>query len=229
MAYHAGIWSEGDQVRPWINTIRELAILSSNIGGNTVLIDLNAYPARLVMYAFLLGAVVGNKLSSFSDVVCAQANFGRDFSASLGNQLNAGILTARGLGQGQFKFLPNLKYPQVAASEYIASLLRPIAKNQLLTDPLFDEAFAKIELSLAFGYVEKELVKLTNEDFFWSPPGMFCYQESITQKIVQDWRNDFALRDKLSNLSVMVGLIKPPQFDKVINFINEFKMFPHRH
>jgi hypothetical protein len=218
MAYHAGIWSDGQQVRMWVDVVSALVARRQGASGITVLADLTLYPATLVMHAYLLGAVVGERPSEFGALATAVENFGGTLhELTLGDRLNASGLILDG-GQSRFKNLPSHKAKKVAASEHIADLLRPIARNELQSEAKFDEAFATVELALAFGYAERIAGDRSGDDF-WCPVGRFIYQDEVRTRIVQNWETSFAAQGKASALCMMAGLAEAPRFSQVTRSI----------
>lgn len=223
-AYHAGIWSDQEQVRPWADLISEMATRGRDTAGITVLTDLMAYPASLLLHAYLLGAVVGKNPAQFGALASTSVNFGGSLKRmTLGDRLNAGALISDG-GQGRFRLLPTLNDKKVAASERVASLLRTISSNELGDKGAFDEAFARVELALSLGFAERESGDRTGDDF-WSPVGRFCYQNGIARSIVDEWKADYARRGAKSDATLMAALTKPPRFDDVLRVAHRFAAF----
>lgn len=224
LAYHAGIWSEGPQVQAWVDVITALSEARRGASGVTVLADLRLYPASLVMHAYLLGAVVGERSTEFGAVATAKQGFEEPISQMTnGDRLCAASIIGDG-GQGRFKCIPAYKDKRVAASEHIADVLRSIARNELSSERSFDIAFATVELALAFGYAERVTGSRTGDDF-WCPIGRFIYQENIRAGIVKGWLTDYTARLTSSALPIMAGLAKPPRFDDVIRQASRASFF----
>ena len=224
LAYYAGIWSEGEQCEPWVALVHELAARGKDVSGNRALIDLIAYPACLVMHAFLLGAVVGKKPASFGAMAGSEADFSGFGAVKLGDRMNATALI-RDRGQERFKALPGHENDSVALSERIAELLRPIAKNELPSEASFNEAFCRLELALVFGFVEWRYGESTTSDRLWILPGLYRYQSSISSKIIQEWKSKHAEHGLESELCVMAALKKVPRFDDIAQLATRSALF----
>ena len=61
MAFVAGQWSEGIQLTPWINALAKLAMRHQQGGGQVMWLDLQRYPATLLLYCFGLGAIASER------------------------------------------------------------------------------------------------------------------------------------------------------------------------
>jgi hypothetical protein len=211
LAYYAGIWSQGEQSRIWADTIVEFASRGRNVSGVTVLVDLIAYPASLILHAYLLGTVVGKRPEQFGSVATYRADFGNVGGFALGDRLNASTLVSDG-GQGRFKSIPALAQRNFAASDQIANVLRPISLNELRSGSAFDDAFARVEVALSLGFAERLAADRKGDDF-WSPVGRFCYQGEVRSRIFDEWQADYAKRGSASFPSVMAGLDDAPRFE----------------
>lgn len=210
LALTAGMWSNEDQSRPWREFISELAYRRHNKGGKIPLIDLRGFPATLVLYTFCLGAVAGRRYSSMGQILSTVTECGRDKYA-LGDAFNAACVLTE--GPDRFKLIPEYSHKQLPGSELVASILRPIAARELRGDSVFNDAFARVEIALAFGYLER--VVKPAETRPWIPSGRFRYDGTPVESILQEWRSDYEIRKTSSELSVMAGLSKPPQFDRI--------------
>ena len=224
LAYNAGIWSEGEQCEPWVALVHELAMRGREASGNRALIDLLAYPACLVMHAFLLGAVVGKRPVSFAAMAGFEADFGSLKVLKLGDRMNAAFLI-RGNGQDLFKALPGHENHAFALSERIVELLRPISKNELSSNASFDEAFCRLELAIAFGFVDWRFDDSTTSEKFWIPPGLYGTKGSTAARIIEEWRSTYKENGAQSDLSVMASLKRAPRFDEVAHHATRSTLF----
>lgn len=224
LAYQSGMWFDREQTQFWAETIVQFATRGRNTGGVTVLVDLMAYPAMLIMYAYLLGAVVSQKMGEFGFLSTHQADFGGGYGRmALADRLNASALISDG-GQGRFKCIPAQSNKKLAASEQVAGVLRPVSRNDLVTDVMFDEAFARVELALSLGFAERRAGGRTGDDF-WSPLGRFAYQGEIKSKIMEEWKAEYERNGAASRVSIMAGLSAPPRFEELNRLAARFGLF----
>lgn len=211
LAFTAGMWSNEQQARPWVAFVAELAERRRGLAGVTVLIDLCSFPASLVFYAFCFGAVVGRRLPLIGELVGKVADFGRGKFA-LGDSLNIASMITDG-GADRFRLLTDYADKRLAGSELIADTLRSVSKHVLRGSVAFDEALARLEMALAFGYAER--VSRTEKDWFWVPPGRFLFNRELCDSLIASWRADYEARSLQSDLCVMAGLKQTPRFDDV--------------
>lgn len=208
MAYAAGMWSNEQQARLWVDSIAALARRGSEGSGNTLFIDIKAYPALILHHAFGLGAIVGRRHKELGMLVSDKAPLGHRFRGlQLGVRLNATLLLS---GQQHFKSLPgheNAKYP---LSEHIAALLRPVCSADLRDSDAFDRAYAKFEMVLAFSYGESVWGEGQRSYF---PPGRYAYMTETSSEILSKWIDGWTVYAEKSELYEMGGLSKPPRFE----------------
>lgn len=209
LAYTAGMWSSEPQARPWIEFIAELAMRRKGFGGLVALVDVRSFPATMLLYAFCLGAVVGHRLPLFGQLVGKVVDLGRDTMA-LGDALNIATVITDG-GAERFKTLTDYADKRLPGSELMADTLRPVAKRELRGPDAFDDAFARVELALTFGFAER----LDDSHGFWAPPGRFQFNRRLRDSLLASWRSDYEARGLQSDLCVMAGLRQPPRFDDV--------------
>ena len=69
MACVGGRWAEEDHFDIWSRAIQRLHSCRSRQGGNVVWLDMQRYPATLLLYALGLGAIEGNRLTFLKQVL----------------------------------------------------------------------------------------------------------------------------------------------------------------
>ena len=217
LAYTAGMWSDEEQTRFWADALASLAARIRNVGGQTPLIHLRAYPASLLLYAFGLGTIVGRRSHQLGALVGEVVNFGElDGKRALGDRLNASVLIAEG-GQDRFRSLDGYGSSKLAASDRIADVLRPVARNDLRDELAFDKALGRLELALSFGFAERSSPPVGH---FWAPTGRIARNPSLAKDIFLEWRAAYQSAAGNCELSVMAALKKAPRFDEVISQYN---------
>lgn len=209
LAYTAGMWSSDEQARPWFDFIAALANRRRGVSGDTTMIGLRSFPATLVFYAFGLGAVVGHRRELVGQLIGRAVDFGRGDKLMLGDALN--ISTVIDGGPDCFKSLTGYADKRLPGSEFVADILRPVSKHELRAADTFDSAFARLEMTLAFGYAER--MSDSEESFFWVPPGRFLLNRSLCGSLLISCRTDYEERAMDSDLCVMAALKQPPRFD----------------
>jgi hypothetical protein len=211
LAFTAGMWSSEQQAEPWLELVVELAKRRRGIAGTTALIDLRSFPATLILYAFCFGAVVGRRAPLVGKLVGEVVDFGSGRYA-LGDALNIYSVISDG-GSDRFKLLPAYAGKRLPGSELIADTLRLVSKHVLRGSDAFEDALARLELTLAFGYAER--MNHADQSWSWVPPGRFLLNRKLRDSIVSTWRADFEVKGLKSDLCVMAALEHPPKFDDV--------------
>jgi len=212
LAYTAGLWSNEQHARQWSDLVVSLACRRRNEGGHVPLVDLRAFPAALVLYAFGLGAVVGRRPRLLGMVAGRTADIdGRQVSLALGDRLNAASLITDG-GADRFTLLPAYASKRLPGSELMADAVRPLAKHELRDAEAFDLAFARLELALSFGYAERIL---GDQRRFWAPPARVAFDPTLRQTVFANWRADYETNGMNCEPCVMGALSKPPRFDEL--------------
>lgn len=209
LAYAAGMWSDEQQTRPWVEFVRELASRREGVSGDSFMVDMLALPATLVMYAFCHGALVGKNPSTMGQMVSDTSDNGRKKTV-LGDELNIGLLLS---DDRVFKQLPRYADKRVPASEMMGDILEQLSKRELRTSDAFNQVFARLEFALAFGYAERELDEVGSH--FWAPAGRLFYDTRTRQALMQEWKQDFDERGLQSDLCQMAGLTFEPMIDEM--------------
>jgi len=214
LAFTAGMWSSGRQAQPWLEFIVELAERRREISGVTPLTDLRSFPASLVFYAFCFGAIVGGRFPLIGALAGKVADLGTGKFA-LGDALNIASVVTDG-GADRFKLLTVYAKKRLPGSELIADTLRSVSKPALRGPRAFDDALARLEMALAFGFAER--MNPAEKGWFWVPPGRFIFDRELRYSVLGQWRADYEARTQQSDLCVMAGLKQPPRFDEVQEF-----------
>jgi hypothetical protein len=217
LAFTAGMWGNEQQAYPWLQFITELAQRRRGVGGATHLIELRSFPASLLLYAFCFGAVVGRRLPLIGKLVGNIADFGSDMRA-LGDALNiATVIT----DTDHFKLLTAYADKRLPGSELMADILRSVSKHELRASDAFDDAFARLEMALAFGYVERMNSLDLDQGWSWVPPGRFLFNRQLLDSLLSSWQSDYEVNRLQSDLCVMAALKQPPRFDDVKRYFQK--------
>jgi hypothetical protein len=164
MAYTAGRWGDEAHTQQWVDVVATLTRRRHHLSGSRVLVDLRAFPATLILYAFGLGSVVGQRPQLLGKLVAPVVDTGRRRLA-LGDQLNVAAVISDG-GGNVWKRLTKYASTSVPGSELMADALRPLSQDELYDEVAFDVAFTRLELALSLGWAER----VSAPPRFWAPP-----------------------------------------------------------
>lgn len=218
MAYAAGVWSTPEQAHQWVDAAKIFGARMRGAGGSTPLVNLRAFPATLLMYAFCLGAVVGRRPLLIGIMLGTVMDFGNINGGrmALSDRLNIAVVIDDG-GQDRFKSIPAYAKARLPGSAMIAAVLKPLAVNDLRDDDAFASAFAKLELAIGFGWLER---RSDSED--WVPPGLYAFKSSLSSSILTGWNEDYATNGMQAELPVMAGLATAPKFEQMKDLVKRF-------
>jgi hypothetical protein len=218
MAYAAGVWSTPEQTHQWVDAAKTFGSRMRGVAGSTPLINLRAFPATLLIYAFCLGALVGRRPSFIGMMMGEVMDFGNNNGGrmTLGDRLNVAVVIEDG-GQDRFKSIPAYVNARLPGSAMLAAVLQPLSTRDLRDDPSFASAFAKLELTISFGWLERQA-----DDGQWTPPGLYAFKSNLSSSILAGWREDYAKNGMQAALPIMAGLSTAPKFDQMNNLLKRF-------
>lgn len=182
LAFTAGQWSEGPQVNPWLKAIAKLSHRRVQ-GAFVIWLDLQRYPATLLLYAFGLGAVAAEQWASL------QAMFNLPvFRESREDKRAVEILPLWALfesGADIMKILPNRDRQHTPFQNHLEAMLLPLFRTQFSTDDAFHVAFDRFEILAAMAYAAP-LVE--NGKSYWTLPGSYGWRHDNRQRIIGEIR-----------------------------------------
>jgi hypothetical protein len=147
--------------------------------------------------------------------------FDRFDSMALGDRLNINVLITDG-GGDVFNKVKGYETSALAGSNLVADLLKTVAKRELRDESSFEEAFARLELALAFGFGERQLGE---QSHIWFPPGRYASKRNLTERILAGWETDWKNKMTKSELAQMVGLTKAPRFTDLRAFLSRARFY----
>jgi len=212
LAYVAGRWGSAEQAEQWLTFLQSIVRRRRGIGGTTVFVDLRAFPATLVLYAFGIGAVIGRRPESLGRLLSAVVDFGHCGQMALGDGLNVFTLVTDG-GDGRFRLLKQYESRRAAGSDLVADIVRPLAMSETRDEEAFELAFARLELALTFGFVERRV--RDDDQEFWAPAGRCVFNAAVRETVLRAWRADYDERGNESEIARLAGLKLSPRFDDV--------------
>ena len=187
MAFVAGQWAEGDQLLSWTQGLIKLASNRST-GGTVIWLELQRYPATLLLYSFGLGAVRAKRWASLRtlfDVVLPREYKDDRRAVEL---LPIWVLFER--GAEVMKVLPGREREFTPLNNRLAALLLHLFGRAFPAESGFNLAFDRLEILSALNYAVPAVAK---GERYWAPPGIFGWRHDNRQRVVTE------LRDELTN------------------------------
>ncbi|WP_419900262.1 SIR2 family protein [Roseomonas sp. USHLN139] len=165
MFFHTALWSGTDQRGILVRPLRAMLPAHDGNGWNLWL-EMQSYPAALLLYAAGLGAVAGGNYGMLGDLLDMRYRVsGRDRSAL------ANLVAARAMdhGNANLLFKPQRRYYPL--SEHLLTVLSPLADSALWDAP---ELFDRLEVLMALATIDASPEISTERQFI--PPGPFCWK-----------------------------------------------------
>jgi len=181
MAIQAGQWAEVPQHQSWSRAIQALAITSSSSGAYQIFIELQKYPATLILYALGISAVESGRLAFLNEVLTTQIS--REYHEE---QLAVQILPPFCLfeqGGAAARLLKGMDKRHAPLNDWIHEKLKPSMRRSTRTDEKYTLLFDKLEILIALCY---GFHSTRGPDWYWVPPGAFGYRSKNCAKVLKE-------------------------------------------
>lgn len=182
MAFVAGQWSEGAQVNPWTKALANLALHRAP-GGTVIWLELQRYPATLLLYAFGLGAVATEQWASLHAMFnSAVARENRDDKRAV-ELTPVWALFER--GADVMKSLPERDRQFTPLQNHLEALLLPLFRPHFPSKEAFHVAFDRLEILAALSYA---IPAIERGGRYWTLPGTYGWRHENSRRIFGEIR-----------------------------------------
>ena len=182
MAFVGGQWSEGAQINPWTKALAKLSLRRAQ-GGIDIWLELQRYPATLLLYAFGLGAVATEQWASL------HAMFNAAVARENGEDKRAvelvPVWALFQLGADVMKRLPERDRQFTPLQNHLEALLRPRCRPHFPSEEAFHVAFDRLEVLAALSYAVS-VIEL--EARYWPLPGSYGWRHENRLRIFGEIR-----------------------------------------
>lgn len=202
MAFVAGQWSEGPQITPWVKALTKLSARRAQ-SGLVVWLELQRYPATLLLYAFGLGAVASQRwdaLQTMFDAAVARENRRDKRAVEL-----VPIWALFERGADVMKHLPGRDRQYTPLQNHLEELLLPVFRSQFTSEDAFHQAFDKLEVLAALSYA---IPVITKGERYWTLPGSYGWRRDNRAAIFEELRTSLTAMGDASPY-VTSGLVGP--------------------
>jgi SIR2-like domain len=222
MAFVAGQWSEGAQVNPWARALAKLSQRRVQ-GGIVTWLELQRYPATLLLYAFGLGAVATEQLASlhamFNSVVTRE---NREDKRAL-ELVSVWELFEQ--GADIMKALPERERQFTPLQNHLEALFVPLFRPHFASENAFHVAFDRLEVLAALSYAIPAVEK---GERYWTLPGSYGWRHENRQRIFGEVRASLeSLGDRspfvISGIVGKTALNGLENLTKLEKFVAEFR------
>ena len=178
MAPVGGYWAEEEHYPMWQRALQRLGSNTSS-SGTVLWLELQRYPATLLLYACGLGAVAADQLQFLKRMLVATVRTENQEDSPAAKILPPYCLPS---GDGQkMQILEGMKKWQVPLNVWMHNTLRPYAVRVIPDDNRYTLVFDKLEMLIALSYAHHRFL-----DWDWVPPGAFLYRPQNRKRIIQE-------------------------------------------
>jgi hypothetical protein len=222
MAFVAGQWSDGAQVTPWTRALAKLSLRRAQ-GGTLIWLELQRYPATLLLYAFGLGAVATEQWASlhamFNSTVASES---REDKRAV-ELVPVWALFER--GADVMKLLPERDRQFTPLQNHLEAVLLPFFRSHFTSEEAFHLAFDKLEVLAALSYAIPAIAK---GERYWTIPGAYGWRHENRQRIFGEIRSSLqSLGDHspfvLSSIVGKTALLGLDNLTQLEKFVPEFR------
>ena len=183
MAYVAGYWSNDEQLKLWCEALARLAHRRVE-NGISMWLDLQRYPATLVLYAFALGAVANSRYASLNAVLQVQVL--REHREPLTLVEVAPPWALFQMGGQVMQALPGRDRQYAPLNERLAEVMRPVPEGRLPSAQAFDLNFDTVEVLMGLNFAHTK----ARPERYWALLGRYGYRHESRDRILGKLRAD---------------------------------------
>ena len=187
MALIGGYYAKEEHYRVWQKALERLGSRPSN-SSSTLWLELQRYPATLLLYALGLGAVEADELRFL----------GRMLETTIHREHRADVLAVQILPPFCFfsdgrkmGILEGMKSRKVPLNDWIHGALRPCVEPIIHHDNQYALIFDKLEILIALSYAD---YKDEWSEYYWAPPGAFVHRYENRVQIIREIRESLSVK-----------------------------------
>jgi hypothetical protein len=178
MAIEAGRWADADQQEIWIRALQRVAANRSEGGGFVLWLELQRFPAMLLLYSLGLPAVQSNRLGFLRRLLTLEIGKEGEDDKQVVHLLPSACLLENG-GKKLFKGKEDRLYP---VSDWLSDWLEPTTRRLFPSKQGFEFEFDRLEVLMALSY---GIRSGRSADWYWVPSGGFGYRHGNRTKILE--------------------------------------------
>lgn len=182
MSFVAGQWSEGMQLMPWLKGLAKLAVRRS-VGGSVIWLELQRYPATLLLYCFGLGAVATERWSALHALLNVTVTREHHEDKRAVELIPIWALFER--GADALKVLPGRDRQFTPLQNHIEEVLWPLFQSHFSSEAAFHLAFDRLEILIALFYALPAIEKGSR---YWTLPGSYGWRGDNRQRVFNEIR-----------------------------------------
>ncbi len=185
MATVGSYWAKKDHFSVWRMALERLTEVNERPGYDTW-IDLQRYPATLLLYALGLGALNNNKQIDFLGYLLA-TKVVRGGIMGIEKKIPViEILHPILLGGQPMKYLEGMESRLMPLNDWLHNELKKYMKYLAVNDDRYTFMFDKLEVLMSLSYIFQKNQSKENGLGQWVPTGSFLYRHENRNRVMQD-------------------------------------------
>ena len=193
MAVVGGYWTtEEEHYTVWQRALERLSPTPSS-SGDTRWLDLQRYPATLLLYALGLGAVEAGRLRFLRHMLTTTLHREHQEDLLVVQMLPPSCFSDVGR---QMRILEGMDGKQVPLNNWIHKTLQPFAERIIRDNNRYNLIFDKLEIliALSHAYYRNEW-----SERYWTPPGAFVYRNANMVRILREIEESLSTKQNESS------------------------------
>ena len=185
MAMTGGYWAEEGHYPVWQRALERVGSTPSS-SGSTLWLELQRYPATLLLYALGLGAVEAGRLRFLRHMLGTTIHREHQEDAPAVWILPPSCLFSSVYASGSvMRILESMEKRRVPMNDWLHEALRPHADRIIPDENRYTLVFDKLEILMALSCAHyRSHDKSLN--WYWAPPGAFGYRSDNRARILQE-------------------------------------------
>lgn len=176
-----GYWVEKEHFHVWQQALQQLSEVTDS-GGFTIWLDLQRYPATLLLYALGLGALAQDQFEFLGYLLktIVHREYREDISA-------VKILPPLCLcsHSDHLKYLEGMENRRVPLNDWLHTELRQYTRRLISSDDKYTLIFDKLEILIALNYAF-QMYETYEDENPWVPVGAFGYRYGSRNRFLQE-------------------------------------------
>lgn len=178
MAIEAGRWAEADNQEIWVRALQRLAANRPQGGGYALWLELQQFPAMLLLYSLALTAALSNRLDFLRRLLTVRLGQNGQEDMLAVHSLPSNCLLENG-GKKLFEGKEDRRYP---VSDWLCDWLEPSTRRLFQSKQGFEFEFDRLEVLMALAYGPRSG---RSADWYWVPVGAYGYRRGNLYKVIE--------------------------------------------
>ena len=174
-------WAEEAHFTVWRRALQRLSSRRAQ-AGIVFWLKMQRYPATLLLYAFGLGALVGERLEFLNHVLCTPVRGENDDDLPAVQILPPLRLFSH--GTQPLRVLEGMEKHKFPLNDWIHNTLRPILSPVITDTQSYTATFDKLEILIALAFAHRGVAFVKD----WIPVGAFQYRSDNKRRVLKEIR-----------------------------------------